>query len=249
MMTKIVALVLSTFVACNSERRPPDPMPVSTTPISIKATDAALPPRLMLDLVSIDAGPAVVRVVGCPPDGVLANERVEKKVDLPAFAISRAPVTCEEYAECIRDGACRPLGSGVCNPNPAEPNAATEQHEQAANYCRWQHARLPTYAEWQRAVRGKDGDPFPTGMTFDRSAKCERSSTWPDSPRCLHRSAAGLLYSTRNVNGGEWTSSVGCVRTEEGLTQGPIATSQPGAQLWDVAVFQKVAEFRCAVDR
>lgn len=235
--TSTMFVAITTLVACKSDR--PDPL--------------VTPPTL--DLVTIEAGPAAVHTVGCPPDGPLANDGVVRRVSLSAFAIAREPVTCEELTKCRRAGVCGSIAL-TCT-----TGFAFERHEDAEKYCRWVGGRLPSYAEWQRAIRGAEGSTYLGGSSRIEGA-CEKAPLVPKVDRCRHRSGAGLTYHTQSSRG-EWTSDVGCDLMarpasdgswEKYVYRGPVAVNLEEETLSKASVVEEdgnlpsAAEFRCAVD-
>ena len=91
---------------------------------------------------------------------------------MPAFHISRFPVTNEQYAAFVSDTAKQPPGhwdaEGV--PPGLERHPVTRVSWQDAQaFCEWltrragERVRLPSEAEWEFAARGVEGRTYPWG--------------------------------------------------------------------------------------
>ena len=142
-------------------------------------------------------------------------ETPQHTVELPAYAIGRAPVTCADY---------RAFVIATDHPTPAywggdDPPDALLDHpvvgvgwNDARTYCRWLTAaterefRLPSEAEWEKAARGADGRIFPWGDDWqDGICNVDGAGTSAvgSFPRDL--SPYGCVDIAGNVE--EWTAS------------------------------------------
>jgi formylglycine-generating enzyme required for sulfatase activity len=134
----------------------------------------------------------------------IQNEVPQHEVNLPAYAISRYPVTNAEFARFVE-------GDGYTNPDywtdagwkqreedgwtqprywedekwddPAQPVVGVSWYEAVA-YCRWlteksgRDYRLPTEAQWEKAARGTDGRRYPWDNDWDPS-RCNNKESGP----------------------------------------------------------------------
>jgi formylglycine-generating enzyme required for sulfatase activity len=125
-----------------------------------------------------------------------AGEPQRATVELPAYSITRTPVTNREYAAFVADtghpapdvDAATWAGYGLIHPyqrtrrhawNSTRPPAGRDEHPvvlvshgDAVAYAEWlsrrtgRRWRLPSEAEWEKAARGSDGRRFPWGDDY-----------------------------------------------------------------------------------
>ncbi|HEX5688918.1 MAG TPA: SUMF1/EgtB/PvdO family nonheme iron enzyme [Roseiflexaceae bacterium] len=104
------------------------------------------------------------------------SETPQRTVELPAYTISRAPVTCADYRAFViaTDHPTPPYWGGDDPPDALldHPVVGVAWND-ARTYCRWLTAatdrefRLPSEAEWEKAARGIDGRTFPWGERWE----------------------------------------------------------------------------------
>ncbi len=211
--------------------------------------DPTAPRSVVEDLVAIPGGRFRGRSPACPKPGLASDDsfndkRPDEPLHVAAFLIDRKVATCADYNACVAAAACRPLGNIECG-----DDKAVVPPFKAENYCKWRGARLPTYREWQRAIRGVDGDRFPTGKTLDEARICDRPTSSRPMPRCEHTSAAGVIYAVRNGNLGEWTSETGCTVDAHGTPLWKRMTPDLTGKDMYLFTFSNIeSEIRCARD-
>lgn len=117
---------------------------------------------------SSDEIPPMVTVQGGAVESGLALGRLRESHELSPFAITRYPVTVEQYRSCQNAGACPEPNSTTCvtrhGAHQTENGEASERNgglpatcfgvEQAIAYCAWIGGRLPIASEWLLAARG-----------------------------------------------------------------------------------------------
>ncbi len=164
---------------------------------------------------------------------VMGEGREQHKVNLPAFYISRYPITNAQYKLFVEAGGYRerkywteagwkwkkdraePERYGPPFDLPNHPVVVITWYEAVA-FCRWlseeigQEVRLPSEAEWEKAARGTDGREWPWGNEFD-AALCNVGDTrigTTSAVGCFPGGASpyGVLDMAGNV--WEWTRSL-----------------------------------------
>jgi formylglycine-generating enzyme required for sulfatase activity len=135
-----------------------------------------------------------------------------REVNLPAFRISKYPVTVSQYQAFVHGGTAP----------DREPNRWEEQCEhpnwpvvnvtwyQADAFCKWAGSRLPVEVEWERAARGPKCTKYPWGNDdIDPTrANYGQSQIGHPTPVGLYPSGAspeGVYDLVGNVM--EWTGS------------------------------------------
>jgi formylglycine-generating enzyme required for sulfatase activity len=124
-------------------------------------------PGVALELVHVSGGRVTIGRDPVEDRGeALPDELPQAIVDVPAFELSRTPVTNAQYAVFVSATAHR---APVHWPDGEPPEGELEHpvtwvdHADATAFCVWLGARLPTEAEWERAARGDGAQPYPWG--------------------------------------------------------------------------------------
>ncbi|MFQ5469101.1 MAG: formylglycine-generating enzyme family protein [Gammaproteobacteria bacterium] len=98
------------------------------------------------------------------------QNRPEHVVTLPAYQISKYPVTNVQYAKFVANNDYRPPSSwrnGKINQSELLHPVTLVSWYDGNNYCESIGGRLPTEAEWEKAARGTDGRRWPWGNKMD----------------------------------------------------------------------------------
>jgi serine/threonine protein kinase len=142
---------------------------------------------------------------------IIESAYCKKKCEIGQFAISRTPITNEQFCQYIQDTGKIPPGDWFGSNPPTEK----KQHpvvgisiKQALSYANWRGLRLPTLLEWECAARGDDGRAFPWGNEWDHK-KCHcrengANSTCPVTTYKEMKSPYGCIDMIGNV--WEWTT-------------------------------------------
>ena len=143
------------------------------------------------EMVTVPAGAFVRGEVSGDPD-----ERPQRRIELPAFAIDRTEVTRRAYGGCVAKGVCRPPAAPGRPPDPRglvppELPVANVSWNDAVAYCAFAGKRLPSEAEWEKAARGSDGRRYPWGNDF----ACQRGNfgNFAGDGRCAEDGAPGAV--------------------------------------------------------
>jgi len=148
-----------------------------------------------IDWVEIPAGPFIYQ------EG--------ETVELPAFSISRYPITNAQYQTFIDAGGydedrwwkdlVKPKPEASHWPQPNRPRTDVDWYEAVA-FTRWlsaqlgQEIRLPTEQQWEKAARGTEGLEYPWGNEY-RSGYANVNETVTNAgPWYLEQTTAAGLY-------------------------------------------------------
>ena len=121
------------------------------------------------------------------------DEQPVRQVHVPAFAITRFPVTIAQYRQFIEDSGYRHKefwGAGGFE-RFRSPSKWEEQLSElncpvvgvswfeAAAFCQWAGARLPEETEWERVAAGPEGRRFPWGNELPNSSRAYFDAVLP----------------------------------------------------------------------
>lgn len=184
---------------------------------------------------------AIDRVAGMIyiPDGTFAmgsdgspDEQPVHAVDIPAFYLDRAEVTCRQYARFV-DAVRRtpPAYWGGWEPPEGfdDRPVVMVSRDDAAAYARWADKRLPTEAEWERAAKDEHGF-LGTCLVWEWTADWYRAYPGSDF---VHKDFGERF---RVVRGGAWLEPTSLARATARLGLRPDFAGDP------------FTGFRCAAD-
>ena len=190
----------------------PEPVP------AIPSAPAAGP--LAPSQAAADAGTADVDWVRIPggvvpmgTHGGPADERPVHESTVPAFEISRTPVTVLQYRGCVDAGACAApdVAPGECN----WEKQGREKHpvncvtwSQSVAFAAWAGGRLPTESEWVRAARGGEDHPYAGSADLDEVACWNRYETGEGT--CAVASFRPNGYGLYDMTGNVWEWIADC---------------------------------------
>jgi formylglycine-generating enzyme required for sulfatase activity len=174
-------------------------------------------------MVTIPAGSFTMGSDDGPED-----ERPAHRIDLPAFAIDRLPVTNAQFAEFLNaSGTRNPKGERLFDDDDVDArihrvagrwvaDRGFEQHPVvevswtgARDYCAWRGGRLPSEPEWEKAARGSDGRRYPWGNEPPDKTRAQFAVGWNETAAVDAHPRGASPYGVLDMAGNawEWVSS------------------------------------------
>ena len=168
--------------------------------------------------IEIDAPPFVETVHVPAGDFLMGSdtgaeaEKPEHTVTLDDFWIMKTEVTNEQYARCVKKGACtEPTDNGrLLDPAYAQYPVTGVTWKQANDFAAWVGGRLPTEAEWEKACRSTDGRTYPWGDAAAANDLANYNNVGGDTTPVGSYPGGASPYGALDMSGNvwEWTSSL-----------------------------------------
>ncbi len=150
-----------------------------------------------------------------------SNEMPRRRLDIPAYAIGKYPVTNTEYLDFVRANPRYVPGRWTTDQIPAGKEnhpVVNVSFQDALAYCQWlsqqtgEQYRLPTEEEWEKAARGAwpETQRYPWGDDWDQARVNTKSSGHGDTtpvnaPEGKNISPFNVIDMVGNV--WEWTNT------------------------------------------
>ena len=106
------------------------------------------------------------------PAGPFKSGYDQQEVELPAYRLSKYPVTNQQYLEFVATTGYKSQGSWSVPEGGRYPGGEESPRDHpvvnvtfydAQAFCQWAGVRLPKEAEWEKGARGTDGRKYPWG--------------------------------------------------------------------------------------
>lgn len=146
-------------------------------------------------------------------DNLNSREQPVRSVYVDEFYIDKLEVTVDQYAECVRAGACSDPKKDYKTSTSYNWNAQGRGNypingvdwNQATAYCKWRGKRLLTEAEWEKAARGTDARTYPWGNQAPNCGITQTKSCTPQytAPVGSHPGGASP-YGVQDMAGNVW---------------------------------------------
>jgi formylglycine-generating enzyme required for sulfatase activity len=151
------------------------------------------------------------------PAGECLVGQWRQKEHLPAFYITKTPITNAQYGHFVKAGGKRPPHwKGKIPRGKKDHPVVYVSWDDAAAYCSWLSTatgktfRLPTEREWEKAARGSDGREYPWGNRW-QEGRCntDGAHVWDTTPVGTYSPLGDSPYGCVDMAGNvwEWTGS------------------------------------------
>ena len=178
---------------------------------TVEQAQALLAPEQWAELDTLITIPEGVFIMGTDNERSDAHNRPAREMSLPAYRISKYPITNAQYARFIAEtGYIAPQHwKGGRIPEGTELHPVTMvSWNNAKAYLDWAGLRLPTEMEWEKAARGEDDRRWPWGNSMDSSRLNTYYRVGSTTPVTTYEggvSPFGVWDMSGNVT--EWTAS------------------------------------------
>jgi serine/threonine-protein kinase len=203
-----------------------------------------------LDWVLIPAGEFLMGSSKDRDRRTWGNEEPLHSIVLPAFWISKTPVTNAEYERFVHATGHRvPIhwAGGIIPSGKEHHPVVFVDWFDARAFCGWAGGRLPTEAEWEKAARGVDGKIYPWGDARPNRKLCNHNLFFGDTLEVGHHPDGASPYGVLDMAGNvwEWTASIPSPYPYN-PQDGREAPENGGYRILRGAAFRTVNPPRCA---